>query len=203
MRVRTFDVFGTDSFGIGLEVLCLRQEVNEANAAATTAGQTAAGLGQNASGELANLGGIYNKEENAQHLYDPTQTSEMLTAAGAGIGGAEGAEAAAMQRQAATTGNASGATKGLQELARDKMKANAGVSEGIAAQDVTGALGLRQAGIAGEQGLYGENLKGQLAAMGQQSSDINAATQASQTGWLQQAEGVAKTAAGIASPWMK
>ena len=48
------------------------------------------------------------------------------------------------------------------------------------------------------QGLYGENVKGQLAAMGQEASDINAATQASQTGWLQQGEGIANTAANVA-----
>lgn len=47
-------------------------------------------------------------------------------------------------------------------------------------------------------GLYGENLKGQLDAMGQVSGDINAATNASKSGWLQNVEGVAKTAAGIA-----
>jgi hypothetical protein len=79
------------------------------------------------------------------------------------------------------------------------MKANAGVSEGVAAQDVMGAKQLNQEGAAGESGLYGENLKGQLAAMGQQSADINAATNASQTGWLQSAEGLAKTGAGIAA----
>jgi hypothetical protein len=33
--------------------------------------------------------------------------------------------------------------------------------------------------------------------MGQVSGDINAATNASKTGWLQDAEGVAKTAAGV------
>jgi hypothetical protein len=79
------------------------------------------------------------------------------------------------------------------------MKTAAAGSEGIAGQDVQGALALRQQGAAGEMGLYGENLKGQLAAMGQESSDINAATQANQTGWLQQAQSLAKTGAGIAS----
>jgi hypothetical protein len=141
---------------------------------------------------------IYRREETAQHAYDPSQINELLTAAEAGTGAAQGAAQTGLERQAATTGNASAETKSLQELARDKMKADAGASEGIAGQDVQGALNLRQQGIQGESGLYGENLKGQLAAMGQQSSDINAATQASGQGWMQNAMGLAKTGAGIA-----
>jgi hypothetical protein len=102
-----------------------------------------------------------------------------------------------MARTAATTGNASAATKSQQELARDKMKADAGVSEGIAAQDVLGAKTLNQEGAQGMQGLYGENLKGQLSAMGQEAGDINAATEASKAGWLQNVNATGKVAAEI------
>jgi hypothetical protein len=138
----------------------------------------------------------------AEHAYDPTQLNELLTAAGAGTGATTGAMQSAMERQAATTGNAAGATKSLQELARDRMKANAGVSENIAGQDVQGALNLRQQGLAGEQGLYGENLKGQLEAMGQVAPDVQAETAASKTGWLQNAEQLATTGANIASKFV-
>jgi hypothetical protein len=136
--------------------------------------------------------------DNLAHGFDPTQTNEMLTAAGAGTGAEAGNLTSAMERQVATTGNAAGGTKALQELGRDRMKADAGSSEGIAAQDVLGAKTLNQQGAQGMQGLYGENLKGQLDAMGQESQDINAATTANQTGWLQQSEGIAKTAAIVA-----
>jgi hypothetical protein len=196
MKVTAFSLWGDNPFGLGLEATRLRGEVNAANQAASTAGTTAANLGSQAANEGAQLNPFYNREMSAEHLFDPTQTNEMLTAAGAGAGAATGAAQTGLERQAATTGNAAGQTKSLQELARDRMKTAAGTSEGIASQDVMGAKQLNQAGAAGESGLYGENLKGQLAAMGQEASDINAATQANQTGWLQQGEGVIKTLKG-------
>jgi hypothetical protein len=50
-------------------------------------------------------------------------------------------------------------------------------------------------------GLYGEDLKGQLAAMGQESADINTEINASKTGWLQDVEGVVNTGANVASAY--
>jgi hypothetical protein len=198
MKVRAFSIFNEDPFNIGLEILCIRQLQSAATDAASTASKVGANLGNQAAQEGAQLNPFYSREMHAEHAYDPTQLNEMLTAAGAGTGAAVGAADTQMQRTAATTGNAAGVVKSEQELARDRMKTNAGVSEGIAGQDVQGALALRQQGAAGEQGLYGENLKGQLDAMGQVSGDINAATNASKTGWLQNAEGVVNTAANVA-----
>ncbi len=199
MKVKAYSLWGEDVFSVGLEVCCLRGASNEAQASEQNAVNTAAQLGGEAGGELATLSPFYQREMTAEHAYDPTQLNEMLTAAEAGTGATTGAMQTALQRQGATTGNAAGQTKALQDLARDRMKANAGASENIAAQDVQGAMNLRQAGAAGESGLYGTNLKGQLAAMGQEASDINAQIDASKTGWLQNAEGIAKTASGIAS----
>jgi hypothetical protein len=135
----------------------------------------------------------------AEHAFDPTQLNEMLTAAGAGTGAAAGAATTEAKRQAATTGNASGQSAALDAIARERMKTGAGVSESIAGKDVEGALQMRQAGAQGMSGLYGEDLKGQLAAMGQESADINAEVNASKTGWLQNAEGVVDTGANIAN----
>ena len=177
----------------------LRAEEGAAKSAAATAATTGAGLGQVAAGERGKLQPFYQGEMQAEHAYDPTQINELLTAAGAGTGAAEGAAQGALERQAASSGNAAGQTKSLQQMARDRMKAAAGTSEGVAAQDVEGALKLRQEGAAGEQGLYSENLKGQLEAMGQIAPDINAATTASQHGWMQNAEGLVNTGANIAS----
>lgn len=203
MKVRSFDLWGTDYFNIGLEATCLRAEEGMAKSAANVAGQTAATLGGEAGGEHSALTPFYQREMSAEHAFDPTQINELLTSAGASTGATTGAMQSSLERQAATTGNPAAATKSLQELARDRMKANAGTSEGVAAQDVLGAQQLRQEGAAGEAGLYGEDLKGQLSAMGQQSQDINAATEASKTGWLQNAEGLVKTAADVAgaNPW--
>lgn len=199
MKVKSFDMWGDRPFSLGLEATCLRAEESMAKNAAGTAAGTAANLGITAGSERSFLDPIYRREAQTEHAYDPTQLNELLTAAGAGTGAAAGAAENQMQQQAASTGNAAGIAKSEQQLARDRMKTAAGVSEGVAGQDVLGAQQLRQQGLAGESGLYGENLKGQLAAMGQEATDINAATQANQTGWLQQAEGIAKTGAGIAA----
>ena len=195
----SFNVWGDNPFSMGLEATCLRGEQAAADRATATAADTGAKLGSSAAGELAQVSPFYTREMNAEHLYDPTQINEMLTAAGAGAGAATGAAQTGLERQAATTGNAAGQINALQELARDRMKTAAGASEGIAAQDVMGAKQLNQQGAQGLSGLYGENLHGQLAAMGQEANDINAATNASKTGWLQNAEGVVNTAANVAT----
>jgi hypothetical protein len=195
----SFDIWGTKPFSTGLEMLCLRAEEGMGKAAEQNAVATAGNLGQQASGELGQLSPFYSREMHAEHGFDPTQTNEMLTQAGAGAGAGIGAAESALQRQNATTGNAAGATKSLQEMARDRMKTGADVSEGVAAQDVVGAKNLQQQGAAGMSGLYGENLKGQLSAMGQEAGDINAATEASKTGWVQNVEQGVKTAAEVAA----
>lgn len=153
--------------------------------AAATAGSTAAQFGGEAQGEQAALTPFFQREMTAEHGFDPTQTGELLTAAGAGIGGAAGAEEGRAAEEQAKTRNASGFTKSLDELARDRMKASAGASEGIAAEDVMGAKKLNEEGAAGLSGLYGTNTGAMLKAMGQQNEDINTQVAAGKSGWLQ------------------
>jgi len=180
---------------------CLRQASDEAVAAEKEADLTSQQLGSAAAAEHAQLTPFYQREMTAQHVYDPTQLHEMLTTAMAPVGAAEGAEKTEAKRLAATTGNAAGTSAALDASARAGMKTGAGVSEGIAAKDVEGALQMRQQGAQGMSGLYGEDLKGQLAAMGQESADINTEINASKTGWLQDVEGVVNTGANVASAY--
>ena len=121
----------------------------------------------------------------AEHLFTPGQTNELLTAAGAGAGGVAGEEQSALNRNAATTNNATALTKSLQDAARDKMKNAAGTSENIAAQDVMGAKQLNQQGAAGESGLFNTDTDAALKAMGIQTNDINTQIEAGKSGWLQ------------------
>jgi len=179
----------------------LRAEEGMAKSAAGTAAGVGTQLGSTAAAEGAQLNPFMSREMQAEHMFDPTQLNELLTHAGLGAGAGAGALETQMQRQAATTGNAAAGAKSLDELARDRMKATAGASEGVAAQDVMGAQQLRQEGAGGMMGLYGENLKGQLAAMGQESADINAATNASKAGWMQNLEGLGETGADIAKAY--
>ena len=83
-------------------------------------------------------------------------------------------------------------------MARDKSKAAAGASEGIAAQDVMGAKQLNQEGAAGMQGLYGVNTGAQLGAMKQANADVQT-QQELNPGWLKSAEGLLNTGSNVAS----
>src|ERR1035437_5925157 len=74
----------------GVVAQCLRAEEGAAKNAAGTAATTAAGLGADASGELGQLSPFYSREMHAEHGFDPTQTNEMLTAAGLGAGAEAG-----------------------------------------------------------------------------------------------------------------
>ena len=146
---------------------------NQANQAGTVAGQ----FGSQAGTEGAQLNPFFTQEMRAQHGLTPGQQNEMLTASEAGAGGALGGLGAGIQNNASRTGNATGVGKTLDEMARDRAKAAASSSEGIAAQDVGLAKQEQQQGAQGLAGLYGQNVQGQLGAMKQQSGDISAASQ--------------------------
>ena len=146
---------------------------NQANQAGTVAGQ----FGSQAGTEGAQLNPFLTQEMKAQHGLTPGQQNEMLTASEAGAGGALGGLGAGIQNNAARTNNSTGVGKTLDEMARDRAKAAAGASEGIAAQDVGLAKQEQQQGAQGLAGLYGQNVQGQLGAMRQQSGDISAASQ--------------------------
>jgi hypothetical protein len=180
----------------GTLALCDRALQSAAQNNAKTAGATASGYGTAATDEGAALNPFYTSEMKAQHGFSPTQTNELLTAAEAGGGGAASSLTGQAGLEAARTRNASGFTKSLDEAARDKEKAAAGASEGIASEDVMGAKKLNQEGAAGMEGLYGTNVGAQLKAMGQQDQDINTAVTAGNSGWLQNGMGVLKALQG-------
>ena len=172
-------------------------------AANTAAAQGAAGqYGSTAAGEGAQLNPFFTQEMNAKHAYDPTQINELLTNAESGAGAATGAEQGALINNATRTGNATGVTKSLDEMARDKSKAAAGASEGIAAADVTGAKQLNQEGAAGMQGLYGVNTGAQLGAMRQANTDVETQQQLN-PGWLKSTEGILGSLSGAAGTAMQ
>src|SRR5208282_35557 len=162
------------------------------------AGQAAGQYGSQAGTEGAQLNPFFAQEMKAQHALTPGQENEMMTAAEAGSGGAFGGEQGEMARQAAITGNSTTMGKSLDEIARNRAKAAAGASEGIAAEDIAGAQKLRQEGAAGMQGLYGTNVGAQLGAMKQQGTDIQDASQMDQ-GWLKPLTGMLGALGGAAT----
>ncbi len=153
-----------------------------------------------AQSQEAQLDPFFRREMGAEHYFDPNQVNEMLTASQAGTGAAQGAEQAALNRNAASTNNATALTKNLDEIARDRMKANAGAAEGIAAQDVLGAKQLNQAGAQGEAGLFQTDTDAALKAMGINTNDINTQLEAGKSGWLQNTLNTVKTLSGMGRP---
>lgn len=182
---------------------CDRWAQGAAQNATNNAENVAAQTGANAESEEAAVTPFLQSEMKATHGFTPGQTNELLTNELSGLGAASGAADEQAKLQGMRTRNASGFTKALDENSRNRMKAAAAGSEGIAAQDVMQAKQENQEGAAGLQGLFGENLGAQEKAMGNEANDIEDEVKAGQSGWLQNLTGVLSTLNGSASAAMQ
>lgn len=162
-----------------------RAAQKEDRSAAGTAAGTAAGLGGQANAASAALTPFYRQEMNAQHLYTPQQSQELLNAAGAPLAASAATTAGQARSEAARTRNTSGFSAGLDQAARDRNTAMGQVGQDVAAQDVMGAKGLNQAGAAGMAGLYGTDTNAMLSAMGLRNQADANTLEAGKSGWLQ------------------
>jgi hypothetical protein len=167
-----------------------------AKTAAGTAAGTAATEQGNANAAGAALTPFYRQEMTAQHLYNPQQMNELLGAGEAGISGANATAMGQAQSEAARTRNTSGFSAALDQNARERMQQTGALGQGVAAQDVMGAKALNQQGAAGMQGLYGTDTDAMLKAMGIQTGDINAQTEAGKSGWMQNTMGMISAITG-------
>lgn len=176
----------------------MRDAAAAAGTAATTASNTAAGYGANAS----TIGSQLVPYESRQ-LQNPSGMSQQdigsqLTAGLAGAGGATSGLAGAASKNAATSRNPMGFSAALDSAARSRDKAAAGTSEGIAANNVNVKLGQQSDAAKTLQGLYGTDVSGQNQASGQVANDINAQVAASNSGWLQNLMKIGQTVGGMA-----
>lgn len=170
--------------------LCDRSAQAAANTAAGTAGNTAAGLNASAGAIGGTLNPFLTNETLHPQGYSQQDLTSQLAASEAGAGGAAGGLTGEAQLQAARTRNSSGFTGALDEASRQREKAAASTSEGIAANDADVKLKQQQEGAQGLQGLYGTDQDAALKSMGIQTGDINAGVEAGKSGWLQNATGV-------------
>ena len=167
-----------------------RAAQQQASNAANTAGSTAGTLTSEGQAIQSNLTPQLYAETTASHSMDPIQQNELLTAAGAGAGGATGAFQGQAELEAARTGQGGPSTALMDSLARGRQQALASASEGIAAKDTEGALANKQTAIS-ELGQMGEADTGDaLKAMGLQSQDINTEVEAGKSGWFQNLTGL-------------
>jgi hypothetical protein len=171
-----------------------------------SAAQTNENVAQNAVGQYGTqatsegqfLNPLFMREATATHGFDPGQTNELLTAAEGGAGGAFGGAEGVLEANAARTGNATGIAKSLDEMARDRAKAAAGASEGVAAADINAAKQLNQQGAEGLRGLYGTNVSAQLGAMKAADEALKTQSEVQGPNWLGQLDQIAKFGTDVA-----
>jgi hypothetical protein len=153
----------------------MRSAVNNANNAFTQANNTADSLNGAASSISGNLTPFLTQRMEHPEGYSQQDTSAMLAA---GLGGAA-------NKEAAVTRNAGGFQAALSDAARQRMKAAAGTSEGIAAQNANLKQTQQEEASKQLQGLYGTDTSGMLNAMNQEHEDVNSSIEGNKTGWLQ------------------
>lgn len=163
----------------------MRDEVGQAQAAGTTAAQTAAGYGGNASTISGAMVPQLTRQLSNPSGYSQQDIGSMLSSGLAGSGGATAGLTGAAGKTGMTERNPVGFSAALDSAARSRDQASAKTSEGITAQNA--GVKLQQQSQAGDllSKLYGVNVGGQIGSQGQIANDVKAASDANQTGWLQ------------------
>lgn len=168
----------------------MRAAQSQANNAATQAGNTAGEFQTSAQSENQSLTPFLQRELGTEHEFSPDQLNQLLTAAGAGTGGATGSLTSQAELEQARTRNSASNAPVLDAVARSAQQQMAKTSEGVAAQDVEGAKQLNQEAAGGLEKMYGVNTDAALKAMGLQNQDIQTEIDASKTGWMQNLTGL-------------
>lgn len=170
-----------------------------AQGAASTAAGTATGYGSGASSIGSTLVPELTKEATNPTGFNPTDLNSMLVAGQQGAGGANAGITGQANLEAARTHNTGGLSAVLGEAARAKTRANSESALGVQGANAQLKEKQRQSGISGLEGMYGTDVGAQLKAQGLVPEDIDAWTKASQTGPLQDVEGIIGTLAGAAT----
>lgn len=129
--------------------------------------------------------------------YGPMGLATMETGALRASAARTGAAQEASRLRAMRTGNEAG----LGALEASEAEGGARAA-GSAVQDILARNEMlkqqqRMAGVKGLTGLYGEGMRGDIGAMGQEAQDIGAASAAERQGWLQNLEGIMAMGQGL------
>lgn len=177
--------------------LCDRSLVQNAKDASKTAQQTAGNYqaaGNQIQGDL-----VPRLEREAVNPtgYGTFGLGDMESAAEQSAAGASGTAQEGMRLRAMRTGNAAGLGSGQAAAAEGAARAGGSALQDILAKNAE--LKANQASKANSQlgDVLGENIHGNLSAQGLVPEDINAATNASKVGWVQNVEGLGDTAANL------
>jgi hypothetical protein len=175
--------------------------------AATTAGNVGAGYGAGAAGVNSQLLPFLTRELNNPQGYTQQQQGAMLDAAEGGAGGSTAGLTTEANLASARDRNSGGFSGALDDAARQKDKALAGASEGIAAKSAGLQNEQQQAAAGGLAGMQSLDTNAQLKSMGLVPEDLNAQANLNKTNWASDlgelvgdASGIAKLGAGFGIP---
>lgn len=165
--------------------------------AAKTAGSTGANYGTSATGISDTLVPQLQAEATGDIGYTPQQQNNMLVAGEQGAGGANAGVVGRAGLLAGRTRNSAATSGILDEAARDKTRQMSTNALDVANRSADLAQ-KKQAGAQSElSGLYGTDVSAQLRAMGLMPEDVNAASEAGKSGWLQNTLGTIATIGGL------
>ena len=171
--------------------------------AATTAGNIGAGYGASAAGVSSQLLPFLTRELSNPQGFTQQQTGSMLDAAEGGAGGSTAGLTTEANLADARNRNSGGFSGALDQAAREKDKALAGTSEGIAGQNAELQQKQQQSAATGLSDIQGMDQNSQLKAMGLEAPDLEAQSSLNKTsGWASQLApllGDATDVAGLAS----
>lgn len=142
--------------------------------ASKNANQVASGYGANAATASSQLMPFLTRELNNPQGFTQQQQGAMLGASEAGAGGATAGLNTEANLASARDRNSGGFSGALDQAARTQGKNVAGISEGIAGQNVNLQQQQQQEAAKGLQGEQGMDQEAQLKALGLVPEDINA-----------------------------
>lgn len=177
--------------------------IRAATSAAKGAAETAAGTANTYGTEASDIGSMLIPElsreaTNPQGL-NPTDLNAMLVAGQEGAGGANAGIAGQANLTAARTRNSGALSAVLDEAARARSRASSSSALNVQGMNANLKEKQRQAGLSGLESVRGGDVNAQLKAEGLVPEDINAWTNASKAGWLQNTMGVLSGLSGMAS----
>jgi len=163
------------------------------NQAKQTFGQASGVAGTTGANANSIFGPLYqqyfNEATNPTGFGEPAK-AKMNTAVQQSTGGSTAGAVGSGNLMAARTRNRGGFQIANNEAAREGRQRNSEAALGIENEDARLKEAQRQEGMAGESGLYGQNLNATLQALGIENGSTQALTSAGNNGWLQNSLGI-------------
>lgn len=186
----------------GLCVLADRALQKQGTNAATGASSTAGSYGTQAGTIAGTLVPQLTRMATNPAGLNPTDLNQLSVANQQAAGGAAASNANQAQLRATRSNNVGSLSSVLDSNARNKMATLADAANKTQVYNSNLKNEQQQSALKGLQGIYGTDVGAQIGSQGQVANDINAATNAGKSGWLQNTLGTISTITGGAKDVM-